>query len=146
MRRTKQLLLTEPPKSRVWISVISSQSFGVKPLLKGWTPEAQGVFTDNLNRARQELAATFERKSTGLRPISAGTDIFGALWQMKTLLDSVPAEKKEIWIFSDMLNETEAIPMPALLSHGTDEILSRVEASDLVVPLTCSPLSEQVQV
>jgi hypothetical protein len=70
----KRLLLTEPPKSRVWVSVITTESFGsVRSLVKGWTPDAQGVFTDDLNRARHQLAATFEAKSTGLSPTAAGT-------------------------------------------------------------------------
>ncbi len=60
----KKLLLTEPPQSRVWVSVITTESFGsVRTLVKGWTPDAQGVFTDDLTRARHELAATFGAKS-----------------------------------------------------------------------------------
>jgi hypothetical protein len=54
----KKLLLTEPPNSRVWVSVITTESFGsVRSSVKGWTPNAQGVFTDDLNRARHQLAA-----------------------------------------------------------------------------------------
>jgi hypothetical protein len=41
----KKLLLTEPPNSRVWVTVITTESFGsVRILVKGWTPDAQGVF------------------------------------------------------------------------------------------------------
>ena len=85
----KELLLTEPPNSRVWVSVITTESFGsVRSLAKGWTPDAQGVFTDDLNRARRQLAANFETKSAGLTPTAAGTDIIGGLWQLKALLES----------------------------------------------------------
>ena len=47
---TKKLLLTEPANSRVWVSTISTDSFGgvVHEILKGWTPDARGVFTDDL--------------------------------------------------------------------------------------------------
>jgi len=45
---TKKLLLTEPPNTRVWVSTISTDSFGgVSEILKGWTPDARGVFTDD---------------------------------------------------------------------------------------------------
>jgi hypothetical protein len=72
MNSARQLLLSEPPKSRVWVSVVSSESFGsVRPLVKGWTPDRQGVFTDDLNRTRHELASNFEAKAAGLHPISA---------------------------------------------------------------------------
>jgi hypothetical protein len=93
LRSAKQLLATEPPNSRVWVSVITTDSFGgVRELMKGWTPGTQGVFTDNLNRARRQLAANFETKSSGLSPAAAGTDIIGALWLMKALLDSPSGE------------------------------------------------------
>lgn len=83
----KKLLLTEPPNSRVWVSVITTESFGsVRSLVKGLTPEARGVFTDDLNRARHQPAANFEAKSAGLTPTAAGTDIIGGLWQLKALL------------------------------------------------------------
>lgn len=133
---TKQLLLTEPPESRVWVSVITTDSFGdTQPLLKGWTPASQGIFTDDLVRSRHELAATFEKRGAGLRAISAGTDIFGALWQAKDVLDSQPADQKEIWIFSDMMNETSAFPMRALLPRGTEGMVTQAESTGLVVPL-----------
>jgi hypothetical protein len=76
----KRLLATEPPKSRVWVSVISTDSFGsVRELVKGWTPEGQGVFTDDLDRARRQLASTFESRAAGLSPVASGTDIIGGL-------------------------------------------------------------------
>src|SRR6266496_284860 len=40
------LLLTELPNTRVWVSSISTDSFGgTHEILKGWTPDAHGVFT-----------------------------------------------------------------------------------------------------
>jgi hypothetical protein len=52
LQGVKQLLETEPPASRVVVSVITSESFGsVRELLKGWTPEAHGAFNDDLVRA-----------------------------------------------------------------------------------------------
>jgi hypothetical protein len=132
----KRLLITEPPKSRVWVSVITTDSFGsTQPLVKGWTPESRGVFTDDLNRARQELASNFEAKSSGLHAVAAGTDIFGGLWQLKTLLDTVPTQDKEIWILSDMMNETTSFNMPALLTLGPTRMLQQVRANNLLVPL-----------
>jgi len=66
---TKKLLLSEPANSRVWVSSISTDSFGGEhEILKGWTPAARGVFTDDLNRARRELASSFEVKSSGMAP------------------------------------------------------------------------------
>ena len=137
----KKLLLTEPPNSRVWVSVITTESFGsVRSLVKGWTPDAQGVFTDDLDRARHQLAANFEAKSAGLTPTAAGTDIIGALWQLKALLESgsnghSDTVSKTIWIFSDMMNESANFNMPALLPAGPEKTVERARANGLMVPL-----------
>jgi hypothetical protein len=137
----KKLLLTEPPNSRVWVSVITTESFGsVRSLVRGWTPDAQGVFTDDLNRARHQLAANFEAKSAGLTPTAAGTDIIGGLWQMKALLESgskgsSDAVSKTIWIFSDMMNESSNFNMPALLPAGPEKMVERAKTDGLIVPL-----------
>ncbi len=137
----KKLLLTEPPNSRIWVSTITTESFGsVQELLKGHTPDAQGVFTDDLDRARHQLATNFESKSAGLAPVAAGTDIVGALWHMKTLLDSIPAAdskrvSKTIWIVSDMMNETPGMLMPALIPLGPQKMLEHAKANGLIVPL-----------
>ena len=139
---TKKLLLTEPANSRVWVSSISTDSFGgVHEVLKGWTPDARGVFTDDLNRARRELAANFETTSSGMAPVASGTDIVGGLWHLKTVFesnpnaDSIHAISKTIWIFSDMVNETKDFPMPALLAIGPERMLDRAKANRLIVPL-----------
>ncbi len=134
---SKRLLLTEPANSRVWVSVISTDSFGgVHPLLKGRTPEAHGVFTDDVHRARRQLATSFEAKSTEMSPVAAGTDIIGGLWHMKTLFESNKVSvSKTIWIFSDMVNETHAFPMPALLGLGPEQMVERAKANGVVVPL-----------
>ena len=137
----KKLLLTEPPNSRVWVSTITTESFGsVQELLKGHTPDAQGVFTDDLDRARRQLATNFESKSAGLAPVAAGTDIVGALWHMKTLLESTSAAdskrvSKTIWIVSDMMNETPGMLMPALIPLGPQKMLEHAKANGLIVPL-----------
>jgi hypothetical protein len=137
----RKLLLTEPPNSRVWVSVITTESFGsVRSLVKGWTPDAQGVFTDDLSRARHQLTADFEAKSAGLTPTAAGTDIIGGLWQLKALLESgskgtSDAVSKTIWIFSDMMNESANLNMPALLPAGPEKMIERTKANGLMVPL-----------
>ena len=82
---TKKLLLTEPANSRVWVSSIATDSFGgVGQLLKGWTPDSRGVFTDDLNRARHQLSVSFEQRSAKMSPVASGTDIFGALWRFES--------------------------------------------------------------
>jgi len=135
-------LLTEPANSRVWVSVISTDSFGgAREILKGWTPDARGVFTDDLNRARRQLASGFEVKSSGMSPVAAGTDIFGGLWHLKALFEPVSNDSaalsmpKTIWIFSDMVNEAQNFPMPALIANGPERMLERVKANGLLVPL-----------
>jgi len=139
---TKRLLLTELPSSRVWVSVIATDSFGgVHEIVKGWTPEAHGVFTDDLDRARRQLAASFAAKSSGMAPVAAGTDIIGALWHIKALFESGPEDQaageptKTIRIFSDMMNETASFPMPALVGMGPERMLERAKGEGLVVPL-----------
>jgi len=139
---TKQLLLSEPANSRVWVSSISTDSFGgVQEILKGWTPDAHGVFTGDLNRARRELSSNFEVKSSGMAPVASATDIFGALWHLKTLFESSPkaetshAISRTIWIFSDMMNETKDFPMPALIEMGPERMLDRAKVNGLIVPL-----------
>jgi len=75
---TKKLLLTEPANSHVWVSSIADDSVGrTRGIGKGWTPDARGVFTDDLNRVRHQLAASFEAKSSAMATVSSGTDIFG---------------------------------------------------------------------
>ena len=139
---TKKLLLTEPANTRVWVSSISTDSFGgVHEILKGWTPEAHGIFTDDLNRARRELASNFETKSSGMAPVSSGTDIFGGLWHLNAIFESGPkadtshVASKTIWIFSDMMNETKDFPMPALIELGPEKMLDRAKANGLIVSL-----------
>jgi hypothetical protein len=136
----RQLLLTEPESSRVVVSTITTESFGsVREILKGWTPDAHGVFTDNLTRARRQLAASFEANASALAPIAGGTDIFGALWRLKALMDSDPQVRpgatREIWIFSDMINETPTLMMPALVAAGPHKMLEQAKANGLLVPL-----------
>jgi hypothetical protein len=138
---TRKLLLGEPAKTRVWVSSISSDSFGgVREVVKGWTPEARGVFTDELNRARRELASSFEKNSSGMSAAAAGTDIFGGLWHLKALFESSSASgdrgaSKTIFIFSDMVNETAEFQMPAILAMGPEKMLEQAKANELLVPL-----------
>jgi hypothetical protein len=134
-----KLLATEPPNSRVWVSVISTDSFGsVRELVRGWTPDGRGVFTDNLNSARRQLVSNFQSRAAALAPVASGTDIIGGLWHMKALLDSGGASDriaKDIWIVSDMMNETAEFPMPALIPSGSDGMLKQAKGNHLVVPL-----------
>jgi hypothetical protein len=139
----RKLLLTEPANSRVWVLSIATDSFGgAGEILKGWTPDSRGVFTDDLNRARSQLSASFEQKSVKLAPGAFGTDIFGALWRFKTLSESVAKSDqsqlnpKTIWIFSDMMNETREFPMPKLITRGPERMLDRAKAIGLLVPLS----------
>ena len=110
-------------------------------VLKGWTPDARGVFTDDLNHARHQLASSFAAKSSQMSPLASGTDIFGGLWHLKTLFESAPISDrphlfpKAIWIFSDMMNETPAFPMPTLIPIGPEQMLERARANGLLVPL-----------
>jgi hypothetical protein len=138
---TKKLLLTEPPNSRVWVSSISTDSFGgVHEIVKGWTPDARGVFTDDLTRARRDIASQFEKNSSGMAPVAQGTDIIGGLWHLKALFESgsksdVSGVTKTIWIFSDMMNETKNFPMATLIEIGPERMLERAKANGLLVPL-----------
>ena len=136
----RQLLLTEPESSRVVVSTITTESFGsVREILKGWTPEVHGVFTDNLTRAQRQLASSFEANASALAPIAGGTDIFGALWRLKAMMDSDPQVRsgatREIWIFSDMINETPTLMMPALVATGPQKMLEQAKANGLLVPM-----------
>jgi hypothetical protein len=139
---TRKLLLTEPPNTRVWVLSISADSFGgTREILTGWTPDARGVFTDDLNRARKQLASTFEVKSAEMAPLASATDIFGGLGHLKTLFESGPkpgsntSVSKTIWIFSDMMNETKEFPMPELIEFGPQKVLERARTNGLLVPM-----------
>jgi hypothetical protein len=139
---TKKLLLTEPANSRVWVSSIATDSFGGEgEVLKGWTPDSRGVFTDDLNRARRQLSSTFEKKSLNLSPVASGTDIFGALWRFKAWFDFAPSPRaiprisKTVWIFSDMVNEARQFPMPILATSGPDKMLEIAKERGLLVPM-----------
>ncbi|MDE3073840.1 MAG: VWA domain-containing protein [Chloroflexota bacterium] len=138
---TRQLLLTEPPNSRVWVSAITTDSFGGSGvILKGWTPGVQGVFTEELDSARRQLVKTFANRSARLSPKAAGTDIFGALWRAKALMESAghgsqSQGPKTIWIFSDMMNDTWALRMPAQIGRGPEQMMEQARGKGLVVPL-----------
>jgi len=138
---TKKLLASEPPNTRVWVATIARDSFGgTREIVRGWTPEVHGVFSDDLNRARRQLAMSFETKSASLGPTASGTDIFGGLWHLKSLFESVPrgspnTPSKTVWILSDMMNETPEFPMPKLLEVGPERMLEQAKANGLVVPL-----------
>lgn len=137
----KKLLLAEPPNSRVWVLTISADSFGgTREILSGWTPDVHGVFTDDLSRARWQMASKFEQETLDIVPSAAGTDILGALWRLKTLFDSYDhvqsdSIQKTIWIFSDMVNETKAFPMTKLIQSNSANVLKIATARGLVVPL-----------
>src|SRR5262249_7729235 len=64
---------------------------------------------------------------------------FGALWRLKTLMDSDrqvgAGGTHEIWIFSDMINETPALMMPSLVGSGPGKMLEQAKANGLLVPL-----------
>lgn len=138
LRSTKKLLATEPPRSRVWVSTIGRDSFGgVRVIVTGWTPDARGIFTDDLDRARRQLTTQFTAKSVDLAPTAKGTDIFGGLWHLQALFDSLPSRgiAKTIWIFSDMMNETTDFPMPQLLEIGPERMLERAKEGGLLVPM-----------
>lgn len=120
------------------VLLISTDSFGSSgELLKGRTPPARGVFTDDLNRARHQLAAAFEMKTNGMSPVAAGTDVLGALWRVKSLLETgrPTNTEREIWIFSDLMNETPALPMPVMIATGSENILEKAKKNGLIVPL-----------
>jgi hypothetical protein len=65
----------------------------------------------------------FRESSAGIR--------YRGLWRMKTLFESGPKSNasheasKTIWIFSDMMNETPDLPMPALIDMGPEQMLER---------------------
>jgi hypothetical protein len=42
---------------------------------------------------------------------------------------------KTIWIFSDMMNESANLNMPALLPAGPEKMVERASATGLIVPL-----------
>lgn len=141
LRETKKLLLTEPPNSRVVVRGISTNSFGASEILNGWTPDARGVFTDDLDRARQQLVANFGAKFSRMSPVASSTDIFGALWHLKVLFESDAQDsdrrspQKEIWILSDMMNDTKEFSMPERIELGPQQLLDHAKAESLIVPL-----------
>src|SRR5579871_589467 len=115
----KMLLASETPNTRVWVSIIASDSFGGVPdILTGWTPDVHGVFSDDLKQARRQLTERFEAKTATLAPTAPNTDIFGSLWRMKVFFESVPAApriKMTLWVFSDMMNDTPGFRMMEML-------------------------------
>ena len=134
-----RLLSTEPPQSRVWVSVIAADSFGgVHEVLTGWTPPQHGIFSEDLNRARKQLSTAFESKSLGFTPSAAGTDIFGAFAHAKVLMESATRNRnleKEIWIFSDMVNESPGFSMPGVLPSGSQSMIELARAKKLLLAL-----------
>ena len=101
--------------------------------------ERIGVFTDDLNRSRHDLASNFEASSARMTAVTRGTDIFGGLWRLKALFETKSetssSVSKTIWIFSDMMNETQDFSMPSLIEKGPTRMLEQARAQGLLVPL-----------
>jgi len=138
VRATKEHLATEPPNTQVWVSSIGSDSFGVREIVEGWTPEVHGVFNDDLDRARRQLATSFEAKLSGSAPSAKATDIIGGLWHLKALFESGSGNttfRRTVILFSDMTNDTSELPMPKLLALGPEQMLERVKEHGLLVQL-----------
>ncbi len=139
LHSTKYLLATELPSSHIWVSSIASDSFGgVNDITDGWTPPSRGIFTADVDRARQQLATSFEGKSGALTATAPGTDIFGGLWHLKAMIESVRTDRvptRTLWIFSDMMNETPEFPMPKLLEIGPERMIERAKVGGFLVPL-----------
>lgn len=133
------LLQTAPPNTRVWVSSIADDSFGgVTDIVSGYTPAAYGIFTDDLDRARRQLATRFEAQSATLTANSPGTDIFGGLWHLKVLFEASGSDQstqRTIRIFSDMMNETSQFEMARMLDLSPEQMLERAQARGLIVPL-----------
>ncbi len=133
------LLKNEPAESRVWVFVISTDSFGaVEPVVGGYTPPMHGVFADKLNLARQQLVDAFKRRTTNITPNSNATDIIGGLWRTKAAFDAASASAKlpkDIYIFTDGINHTGAFNMPALIPTGADNMLIFARNNNMLVPL-----------
>lgn len=139
LQGVRHRLATEPPSSQVVVCVIATDSFGgTHEFLKGWAPEVHGVFTDELTRARRQLVSSFDSKSSTLTPIASETDIIGALWRMKAILESgdyTGPVNREILIWSDMMNDTPTLSIPKLISLGPDKIMKLVKERELIVSL-----------
>lgn len=133
----KRLLQTVPGETCVWVFAISTESFGSVPtLLRGHTPAARGIFMDQLSNARMQLVSAFESKSGSLSPSASGTDILGALWRVRAAFESAPkGAVKELFIFSDGVQETRDFDMPALLPLGTQRMIEFTKSNGLLVPL-----------
>lgn len=65
--------------------------------------------------------------------------IFGALWRIKALFESgngnASSASKDVYVFSDMMNETKEFPMPELVELGAQQMLDRARTEGLLVPL-----------
>lgn len=110
-------------RSRCPISIIASDSFsGPTEIVRGWTPTSHGVFTDNLDRTRRQLATNFESKSASLAAGAEWTDSIGGHWHLKILFDAAETEARSdthsrtIWIFSDMMNQTPDFDIVRMLN------------------------------
>lgn len=137
----RTLLANEPQGSRVWVEGVTTESFGsVQTLLRGWTPTPKGVFTEPLQRARQQLVASLEAKFAGIQPTAAGTDLLGALARTKVLMESDGGTSnrrvsREIYVLSDMVNESGDLAMPALAPRGAARMMEVVTNNRMLVPL-----------
>lgn len=138
MRCVRQMLQTTPPNSRLSLMMIASDSFGgADTVLRGWTPDARGVFTDGLARARQQLVREFDTRAKGIKPVAESTDIFGAIWKVHATFssDSSKGPSREIVIFSDMVNAARGLSIAEMIAAGPHKVLESAKAKGLVAPL-----------
>lgn len=109
---------------------------------KDWLLCRRAVIRSRLKLIGQKSASrTLGRIRIDNGLISIDSRIVGkpevGLASAKTLLDSSApsSDEHEIWTFSDMMNETPALPMSALVPTGPDKMLEQVKQNGLVAPL-----------
>jgi hypothetical protein len=105
-------------------------------ILSAHVPDDEGYFKERLAAAREQLVTAWRERATRLEPKSQQTDVLGALMIAGELLQSPPADRKVIVVFSDMRQATFFLNLEAPKLVSANSALLKVENHKMLPDLS----------
>jgi hypothetical protein len=132
-----QMLAQVGPGTHVTVIGVTDNSFEQPDILLSARVDSDaGYFDEKIEAAQKRLMAAWNKKSRTLTAHYAHTDILGMFLLAEQLFRDVPANsKKELVIFSDMLQDTKEF---AICQRGisTTEAMRKLKANQLIADLS----------
>jgi hypothetical protein len=132
----EKLLATLPAGSRVTVIGITDRSFA-QPyvILSAHLDGNEGYFKERLQKAHEQLLATWQKRSQSLVENFKQTDLLGALVMSSQVFEPKEGHRDVLVIFSDMRHETRALNFARLPVVPVRSTLDKVERGGLIPDL-----------